>query len=209
MGKSTLRTGFDAALEAAINTALKYDPGTRKRLGKLQGRVLAVSLTAPRLRLYLVIEQERLAVYSQWHGEITTELSGSALAFVRLLRDRSATPAGLGVAVVGSSALLAELQAIMRGLDIDWEEPLARLLGDSGAHGIGKSLRGARRWLHAALAGAPRAAAEAVSEEWQFTPPQAQFEAFVDDVTELALGAERLAARVALLQQKIAPQGAD
>lgn len=196
-------TLFAAALETAINAALKYDPGTRARLSRLHGQILGVSLSTPRLRLYLVIEKEWLRLYSQWAGEITTELNGSALAFIRLLRDHSATPAGLGVTVVGSSTLLAELQSILQDLDIDWEEPLASLLGDSTAHGIGKSLRGAQRWLYNTLGSTPQAAAEAFSEEWRFTPPQAQFEAFVDDITELALGTERLAARMQLLQQKI------
>lgn len=205
----TFRAGFDATLETAINTALRYDPGTRARLDKLAGKVLAVDLTAPKMSLFLVIEDECIEVHSRWSGAVTTELQGSALTFLQLLKNRDATPAKLGVTVRGSSAFLAELQSILRDLDIDWEEPLAKLVGDSPAHQIGLGLRAATGWLKEALGKAPDAAAEAVSEEWRLTPPQAQFEAFVDDVAAFAQDVERLEARIAHLRQQLDRRGAD
>ena len=209
MTDPTFRAGFDATLETAINTALRYDPGSRARLAKLAGKVLRVDLTAPALTLFLAIDDGDdedggyIEVHSRWSGDVTTELSGSALAFVQLLRNRDATPAKLGVRVRGSSALLAELQAIMRDLDIDWEEPLAKLVGDSPAHQLGTGVRMAASWLKDALGAAPKASAEAVSEEWRMTPPQAQFEAFAEDVAEFAQGVDRLEARIEVLRRKL------
>lgn len=209
MTDPTFRAGFDATLETAINTALRYDPGTRARLAKLAGKVLAVALTAPKMHLFLVIEDDAIEVHSRWSGEVTTELQGSAIAFLQLLKSRDATPAKLGVTVRGSSAFLAELQSILRDLDIDWEEPLSKLVGDSPAHQIGMGVRAAAGWLKDALGKAPDAAAEAVSEEWKVTPPPAQFEAFADDVAEFAQGVDRLEARIAHLRQRIAQRGND
>ncbi|MFV8780804.1 ubiquinone biosynthesis accessory factor UbiJ [Microbulbifer sp. SA54] len=209
MTDPTFRAGFDATLETAINTALRYDPGTLARLQKLAGKVLAVDLTAPKMTLFLLIEDDGIEVHSRWNGEVTTELQGSALAFLQLLKNRDATPAKLGVAVRGSSAFLAELQSILRDLDVDWEEPLAQALGDVPAHQIGRGLRTAAGWLREALGKAPGAAAEAVSEEWRVTPPQAQFEAFADDVAAFTQGVDRLEARIALLRAKLDRRGAN
>ncbi|UHQ53838.1 ubiquinone biosynthesis accessory factor UbiJ [Microbulbifer sp. YPW16] len=209
MTDPTLRAGFDAALETAINAALRYDPGTRARLAQLDGRALALDITVPPLPLVLCIEGDQVSVRHYWDGEISTRLRGSAIAMLRLLRDEDATPAGLGVTVTGSSALLAELQSILQDLDIDWEAPLARLLGDVPAHTIGEALRTAGQWLRDSIEQAPQAAAETVSEEWRLTPPRAQFEAFVEDVAELALATDRLEARVALLKEKLAARGDD
>ncbi|WP_105102465.1 ubiquinone biosynthesis accessory factor UbiJ [Microbulbifer pacificus] len=213
MTDPTFRAGFDATLETAINTALRYDPGSRARLTKLAGKVLGVNLTAPAMNLFLVIDDEDdegaefggncIEVHSRWSGEVTTELSGSALAFLQLLKNRDATPAKLGVTVRGSSALLAELQSILRDLDIDWEEPLAKLIGDAPAHQLGTGIRMAASWLKDALGAAPKASAEAVSEEWRMTPPQAQFEAFAEDVAGFAQGVDRLEARIAILRRKV------
>ncbi|MCK7597902.1 hypothetical protein M0G74_11525 [Microbulbifer sp. CAU 1566] len=218
MTDPTFRAGFDATLETAINTALRYDPGSRARLSKLAGKTLGVHLTAPAMTLFLVIDDADgdegadfggncIEVHSRWSGEVTTELSGSALAFLQLLKNRDATPAKLGVTVRGSSALLAELQSILRDLDIDWEEPLAKLLGDSPAHQLGTGMRMAASWLKGALGAAPKAGAEAVTEEWRMTPPQAQFEAFAEDVAEFAQGVDRLEARIEILRQKTEGQG--
>ncbi|WP_237067825.1 ubiquinone biosynthesis accessory factor UbiJ [Microbulbifer guangxiensis] len=204
----TFRSGFDAALESAINAALSCDPATRARLGKLDGRALALNLTAPRMELILCVEGEEVRLRQHWEGPVDTRLTGSPIALLRLLRDDSATPAKLGVSITGSSALLQQLQQILRDLDIDWEAPLSRLLGDVPAHSIGKLFRSADRWLRQNLADAPGAAAEAVSEEWQLTPPRAQFEAFADDVAELALATDRLEARLRILRQKLDPREA-
>ena len=208
MSDPTFRAGFDATLETAINTALRYDPGSRARLSKLAGKVLGVNLTAPAINLFLVIDDEDdeggyVEVHSRWSGEVTTELSGSALAFLQLLRNRDATPAKLGVTVRGSSALLAELQSILRDLDVDWEEPLAKLIGDAPAHQLGTGFRLATSWLKDALGSAPKAGAEAVSEEWRMTPPQAQFEAFAEDVAGFAQGVDRLEARIEILRRRL------
>ena len=209
MTDPTFRAGFDAALETAINTALRYDPGTRARLDRLVGKVLAVALSAPKTTLFLLIEEDGIEVHSRWNGEVTTELQGSAIAFLQLLKNRDATPAKLGVTVRGSSAFLAELQAILRDLDIDWEEPLSKLVGDTPAHHIGAGVRAATDWLRDALGKAPDAAAEAVSEEWRVTPPQAQFEAFTDDVAAFSQGVDRLEARIAHLRQRLDQRGND
>lgn len=199
----TFRSGFDAALETAINAALKYDPATRARLQKLDGKALELDLTAPRTTFCLAVEGERVSVHQHWEGEISTRLSGSGIAMLRLLRDPDTTPAGVGVGVSGSSALLEELQSILRDLEIDWEAPLAQMVGDVPAHAVGKTLRGASHWLRDNLRRAPAAASEAVSEEWGLTPPKAQFEAFAEDVAELSLATERLEARVNLLRERL------
>jgi len=209
MSDPTFRAGFDATLETAINAALQYDPATRARLRKLDGKALELDLTAPRMVFCLGVEGERVCVHRHWEGEISTRLSGSAIALVRLLRDPAATPAGVGVSVAGSSALLAELQSIVRDLDIDWEAPIAQLVGDVPAHAVGEALRGISGWLRDNLGRAPVAAAEAISEEWHLTPPQARFEAFVEDLRDLSLATERLEARVNLLRDKFSRRGAE
>ncbi|MFS1525118.1 SCP2 domain-containing protein [Microbulbifer sp. 2304DJ12-6] len=209
MSDPTFRAGFDVALEAAINTALQYDPATRARLQALDGRTLALDLTAPQIQCYLCIAGDQVYVRQQEDGGVTTRIGGSAISLVRLLKDPDATPAALGVSISGSSTLLAELQGIMRDLDIDWEAPLAQVLGDIPAHTIGTVLRGASSWLSVNLNRAPAAAAETISEEWQLTPPQAAFEAFVEDLAELSLATERLEARVCLLQVQFARREAE
>ncbi|MFC6977464.1 hypothetical protein [Microbulbifer taiwanensis] len=68
MTDPTFRAGFDAALETAINTALNYDPATRARLQKLDGKALELDLTAPQMTFCLGVEGERVCVHRHWEG---------------------------------------------------------------------------------------------------------------------------------------------
>ncbi|GMG86214.1 ubiquinone biosynthesis accessory factor UbiJ [Biformimicrobium ophioploci] len=195
-----------AAIESAINRALRYDPASRARLQKLAGKVLGVELTAPRGTWYCVFSdgEQVVTVHNHWEGAVTTRLTGSATALLRLLREDGATAPKLGISVMGSTALLAELQAALGDLDIDWEEALAESLGDVPAHTIGQALRSAGAWLGGIASRGPRHMAEAATEEWRVSPPRAQFEAFVDDLADTSLALDRLAARVELLRSKMA-----
>ena len=62
---------------------------------------------------------------------------------------RAATP-GLpaDMQIIGDIGLAQRFQGIMQGLDIDLEEPLARLAGDAAAYQIARFARGAGRYLN-------------------------------------------------------------
>ena len=76
MPDPVLTTAAIAALEAAINTALRYDPGTKIALAELEGQVLSINSTVPRFRIFLAPGSEGVSLMGNFEGEITSELRG-------------------------------------------------------------------------------------------------------------------------------------
>src|SRR5690606_6262793 len=100
------------------------------------------------------------------------------------------------VQIRGDQALLMEVATILKGLDIDWEQALSGLLGDTPAHLAGKTLRGAHRTMSALAARSRSGAAEYVREESGLGVSNSEAENWYAGVRLLAADTERLAARI-------------
>lgn len=192
----TLHTALCAAAESAVNTALRYDPGSRHALAKLSGRVLEVELSQPSLSLYLLPHPEGLSVRSYYDGKVDTCLKGSPAALASLLTSERLNLAGSGVEVFGSTALLVEAQQIARNLDIDWEEALSGVLGDIAGHEGANTLRKMSAWVEGRKTTFERLLGEYLSEEFGATPARAELEHYYREVDALRLATDRLSARI-------------
>lgn len=197
----TVHTALCAALESTINAALRYDPGSRQALGKLEGRVLAIEATQPNVNFFLLPHRDGLTVRSHYEGDVNTRLQGSPLALASLLKSDRLNLADSGVEVFGSTALLLELQQIAHKLDIDWEEALSQLFGDVAAHQGGNSFRQFGAWAAGRKDTFERLLGEYLSEELKATPARAELEHYYREVDNTRLATDRLEARIDALSQ--------
>lgn len=198
---SMLSTAALATLESAINTALRYDPGSRIALAKLEGQVLALESTAPPLRMFLAPHSEGVSVMGLFEGEVTTLLRGPLTSLMALTLNQSSNLAASDVEVMGETALLVNLQRIFANLDIDWEEPLSQWLGDVVGHETADAIRAAKGWVSARGQTATRLAGEYLTEELKSLPSQSELKQFYNDVDELRLAADRCAANFTFIKQ--------
>jgi ubiquinone biosynthesis protein UbiJ len=93
-------------------------------------------------------------------------------------------------------ALGQKMQRILAGLDLDWEEPLARAFGDPLGHELARAARAAFAWQRAALNTAGLNTAEYLKEELRLLPARYEVEAFLDGVDSLRADLDRLEARI-------------
>lgn len=203
MLEPTIHTALCAAIETAVQTALRYDPGSRYALARLEGQVLSVDLTAPRCMLYLIPTAEGVAVQGYFDGPVTTRLTGSAPALAALLRSSRVNLADSGAEVFGSTALLIELQKIAQHLDVDWEEALSQVLGDVAGHETAQVIRRGKDWLGQRRVTFERLLGEYLSEELRAVPSAPEVTAFNRDVDDLRLAVDRAAARIELIKSRL------
>ena len=177
----SLRTALAAALEAAVNHALRLDPACLRRLAELEGAVLHCQCTRPELDLYLLPGETGLAFRAHWEAaagqaggqeskqahETVTRIRGSAADYAALLKaaDPVAELVNGGLELEGDSAPLLALRAIIKDLDLDWEAPLVDALGDVAGHQLAEALRAAAAWGKQAAAGIARQVDEFMREE--------------------------------------------
>lgn len=199
----TITTASIAALEAMINGALLYDPGSRGALEKLEGQVLAVESTAPTFHLFIAPGTGGLRLMGTYVGDVSTRLRGPLPSLLQLAVSDTTSLAESGVEVLGSTALLSNLQRIANNLDIDWEEALTQLLGDVLGHQVAVHLRSRFHWLEERLSSGQRLLSEFLTEELKTLPAHPELETFSKQVDELRMGVDRLAGRLESIKQAL------
>ena len=109
-----------AALEAAINTALRLDPETLQRLRGFEGRVVALEFRGAPLNLYLLPGVDGVQLLSAFEAEPDTTLSGTPLALLRFGTGGGGLFGG-EITIRGDVELGQRFKALLEGLQIDRE----------------------------------------------------------------------------------------
>lgn len=200
---NTLRTAAVASLERLINFALRYDPGTHQALARMHGLVFELQCREPSFSLFLHIE-DPIRLTEIYEGSVTTRIEGTLKDFAALAvaDDPASALINSDISVHGKSGPLIELQGILKQLDVDWEEPLAEIVGDVAAHQIGL---GARKTAHIAK-GLPEKLQQKVKnhliKEAQLLPSRDEVDAWMSDVAKLNIDIERLRAHVIQVKRR-------
>jgi len=190
----------------AINRALWLDPDTLARLGEFDGRVIAVEFGEPGkpvTTVYVVPSASGLRLRSRIDGEPNVTISGHVPVFARLLTGARAlhpTRDG-GLNIRGDLELGQRFQRVLERIDLDWEEPLSRVVGDIAAHRIGRAVRTARGWVREAGETILTDAREYLQEESRLLAPHEQVERFLREVDRLRADVDRLESRINRLRE--------
>ena len=200
------RTALEGA-EALINAALTKDPASKQALTKLEGQVLLVESTLPPLTIAIEPTATGIQLHDNWDGNVTVTINGTliAMAAIAVNAKESISFSGTGVNVSGNLDTLHQLNKIMGDVDIDWEGALAEIIGDIPAHLIAKGIRNSAVIRKDIVTRASSGLVEVAQEEFNLTPSKNEFEAMIPDIRQLSADADRLAARVRRLYQKITP----
>ena len=195
---------FTPLIEEVGNRLLRLDPETLRRLGDLQGRVVCIEFRDLGRKIYLHPSESgfRLATESEQLPAVT--LRGTLATFGRLGLGAETETLNAGeLDIEGDAALGQRLQRIFRNLDLDWEEPLARLFGDPIGHEIGRAARAAFNWHRQAFKTFGLNTAEYLQEEARLLPVRYEVEMFLNGVDGARADVDRLAARIQRLMDKL------
>ncbi|KGM53503.1 sterol-binding protein [Lysobacter arseniciresistens ZS79] len=195
------------ALEIALNRALALDPDTGTALRGLDGRRVAVHLSAPPLALQVTVDGDRLRV-GPVDAADAPDLSvrssiGGLLSQLPFLRNDDAPPVGK-LRIEGDADLARRLQRLAERFDPDWQQPFAQVFGDVLGVQVANALAAGLRQARVVARELAGSAAEYVTEESRDVVARDEVAAFNDDVDVLRDDVERIAARVARLRTRAA-----
>ena len=200
-----MNAAFTAVLENAINSYLNLSPESLAKLARLQGKVIAVDLRCLNQTLYLLPDAQGMMVQAHYEGEPDATLSGTPISFAEL--SFSANPNRVlfrgDVVISGDIKLGQDFKRILDDMDVDWEEVLSHYTGDVLAYKMGSLLREFGQWGKSALTTLGQNGAEYLQQESFDLPFREEIEPFLKDVNQLRDDVERLAARVARMQQQL------
>ncbi|MDZ7752046.1 MAG: SCP2 sterol-binding domain-containing protein [Gammaproteobacteria bacterium] len=191
-------------LEEFINRGLGLDPAAAGALGALSGRNLGIEVRGLGLRMQVFIAADgvHLASWPREGGDAPdTIISGPPLALLRLFTSTEPYQSLFRgeVEVTGDTRLLERLRGILAAADLDWEEPLTRLLGDTVGHQMARGVRGLGRWSDQTRASLAEDTRDFLEEESRLVVREEEVRAFSaaadilrDDVARLEARLERL-----------------
>ncbi len=196
-----LSRGLALALERAFELALRLDPEAREGLKGLAGRQIEVIVEGTGLRFCLAPLARRMRVRPDCIGEPDVRLRAGPATWARLSVADKAEDLSPALVIEGDLDTGRRLHAWLRTLDLDWEEWLARAVGDIPAHQAGNLARAAADWLQAAGSSLEASLGEYLREESGLFPPRDEVERFVDEVDGLREAVDRLEARIRRLEK--------
>lgn len=190
---------FLRPLEFALNRALALDPDSQSRLYALRGKRLAVDLTDLELSVAADFDAEgvRLAPYEHGAHAHVKATSTALLAYAARRGEGSAE-----VEFRGDVGVVQAVRQLLGRLEIDFEEQLARVTGDVLAHQIGNAVRGFTGWLTRSRRSLELNLGEFLTEESRHLPTRSEVDGFLADVEQLRQAADRLEARIKLLERR-------
>lgn len=187
-----------AAAEAALNRFIALDPEGALGFEPLYGRIIAIEIEGIGARITLIPGPDRVQIFGAYDATPDCLIRGTPLGLARMAAaKRKESELGSGsVQIEGDTAIAQDLGKALAGLDVDWEEQLARLLGDPVAHQLGEGVRAAVKWGRQTSETLGADLKEYLEEEARVLPSRYELEAFLADVDTLRDDVERLEARV-------------
>jgi ubiquinone biosynthesis protein UbiJ len=183
-------------LEAILNRNVAQSSRARAFVAELEGRSLKLTLDATPLEFTMRIADGRIHL-SEDRATADAELAGTPLALAAMAGPQAEGPLRAGaVRISGDAEIAQKFRDLMRHVQPDAEEELARVVGDVTAHQIGTFARGLLGWGRKAADTLATSMAEYLQEEGRDVPTRIELEEFLHDVDRLRNDVERLEARI-------------
>ena len=190
-------------LENVFNRNLAESPAARALCRRLEGRVLAVHVLGLPLSVYFRSLGDTMAVTLTHDGETDASLAGSPIGLASMIGTRPESSLRSGtVRIEGDAEVAQSFRDLLKAVEPDVEEELARVIGDVAAHQVGNFARGALAFGRRAALTFAENVAEYLQEESRDLPVRTEVEEFIEAVDELRDDVDRAEARLALLEQR-------
>ena len=197
-----LETAFRPLINM-INRRIAITTPARELTSELSGSVVALRVQNTGLAAYFHIHRQRITMTGEFAGEPEVVISGSLLSLMRLAGDDGEAAIRDGsVNLSGDTEVAQGFQQLLRFGRPDIEEELSHVIGDAAAHQVGEFARGLGEWARQARSTIGQNISEYLQEESRDVPSRYEADAFADDVGKLRDDVDRLAAKIAHLEEQ-------
>jgi ubiquinone biosynthesis protein UbiJ len=188
-------------LESILNRNVAESRRAQALARQLDGRVMSLTVEGTPLAFNFSANGGRLSIASRHDRTADASLSGTPLALLALAGPKAegALRKG-GVRIEGDAEVAQSFRDLLEQAQPDFEEELARVLGDVAARRIANVARGLADWGRKAAGSFTGSVVEYLQEEGRDVPTRIEVDEFLEGVDRLRDDTERLDARLARLE---------
>lgn len=195
-------------LESALNRNIAASASARALCRRIDGKVLALHVEGTPVSVYFKAQGETMALDTNHEGAPTATISGAPFSLLRLAGSTpEAALRGGSVRIEGDAEAAQAFSELLQQARPEFEEELSRIVGDVAAHQIGNAARSALGFARRAADTLAQNVAEFLQEEGRDVPSRTEADEFIAGVDALREAVDRLDARIALLEKRIADSG--
>lgn len=187
------------ALQKAINYALSLDDTSLNRIKKLDNKTLQIIILPLNISFFMLFKEQKIELLPNFNGKIDVSIKSNPIGLIKLSLLPSSKARSLfndKIKISGDIELGQEIKKLFDNIDIDWESHLAQFTGDVAAHQIGSIFREGQVLKNRVINSMQRNITEYLQEEIIELPPKEEINDFFNDVDELSLRTERIAAHI-------------
>lgn len=195
-----------ALLQKAINLALSLDESFSAKIAPLHGKVLKIVIRPLEVSFFIRFTEEGLMLLTDATTVPDATITSNPLGLIRL----SLLPASKArslfndqVSITGDIEFGQAVKKMFDEIDIDWEGHLARFTGDVVAYQIGSFVRQGLAFKQQVKQSLRESVTEYLQEELQAFPSPEEMDDFFQEIDELSLKVERLAAHITYFKKSL------
>lgn len=190
-------------VNGTLRKALAYAPAARARISSMGSANWRIHIDDLDISFDLHTDDDRLRVDLPDDTVPDADIRGRSKDFVTLLRaeDKTAALASLPIRVEGNTSSFMQLQSLLSHVDIDTEAWLEDLFGDLAAHQLGNLGRAVGAQARQTATTLQQATERYIVREKALLVTHTEAAAFGQELHQLRLGIDRLAARLRQFQQ--------
>lgn len=194
---------FLQSFEKILNQYLQLDPESKKRLERLNGKIITLELIGLALTMQMKILQGKILLQEAVQ-EADVSIKGLPLFLVHTSLSKTNRKKFFAeeVKIEGDLELGQQIIDLFDELEIDWEEHLSKFVGDIAAHQIGNVARQLKSFSKKTREVLCQNVNEYVHEEIDLFPSQEALQDFFHDIDAARMDADRLELRLRMLLNK-------
>ncbi|KLV05793.1 SCP2 domain-containing protein [Photobacterium ganghwense] len=191
------------AIETSLNALLKDNDENQRRLTRLRGKVIGVTVNEFGKQLYFIFSQQ-IDVLAVFEGDVDCQLAFNLSVLPELRQQANLTQLIKAdkLALDGDIQLAQQFSTLLSGLKPDIEEILSQYTGDIVAHTLVSGMKRSANLVRHGLARRQRDLAEVITEEWRLAPQALEIAHFADQVDDLKTDVARCEARLNRLLER-------
>jgi ubiquinone biosynthesis protein UbiJ len=190
-------------LSSTINAYLKLNPASKSQRAAVAGQAITLHLLPFQLTFQLIFAPHEVVVVRGEQQLANASIAGTPAQLLQAACDKNRRAHDL--ILEGDATLISATLDLFAASQIDWEEQMARFVGDIPAHYAGQLIKTLRQAAHAVDRSISTNVSEYLQEEAQLFPNREEVNEFLTEVDALRAAVDRLEARINQLHLEEGP----